>query len=227
MSEQMGIDVPEFQLAPDRREYLRKFGRLVESVDKAGKKTYSTVPFSGILRDEDGTTIYLGIDEVVRRERGMEVIEQTPAWILRAIMQHAKGSFSRRGSAVWPDTVWSVQHGIREVLSMNKIDDEAMPLSLRKSLVNDAAPLISRFLIRLHPEYGTTHFIGIRRRLVKKPKKPKKFDGLDQMDLDMDEWVEVDECDVIDDETSARCLDDYLFPELRGLTANATTAPGA
>lgn len=219
MSEEMGIHMSEFQLAPDRREYLRKYGRLVESVDKAGKKTYSTVPFSGVLRDDDGTTIYLGIDEVVRRERGMEVIEQTPAWVLRAIMQHARGSYARRGSAVWPDTVWSVQHAIREVFSMNKIDDEAMPLSLRKALVNDAAPLIARFLIRLHPEYGETHFIGIRRRLAKKPKKTKYTEELDQMDLDMDEWVEVGEA-------SPRCLDDYLFPELSGLTANATTAPG-
>jgi len=213
MSEPLGIDMPEFQLRKDRREYLRKHGTLIESVNDAGKKVYTKPLVPSTIIDEDGTIIYLGVDEVVRREQGMQVIEQTPQWILRAIMQHAKGSFAQRDSAVWPETAWNVQYGIRQVLNMNKVDDDVMPLRLRKALLNDASPLISRFLIRENPEYGEKHFIGIRRRLV------KRADGPDPNQTELD---------VADTKAKALryCLDDYLFPELKGLTTDAVTAPG-
>lgn len=214
MSELYGIDMPEFQLSPDRREYLRAHGTLIESVNEAGKKVYSKPMQLNTIVDEDGTIIYLGEDEVVRRERGMAVIEQTPQWILRAIMQHAKGSYAARNHNVWPETVWNAQYGIRQVFIMNKINDEAMPLQLRKRLLNDGAPLISRFLIRQNLEYGETHFIGIRRPPVKKAEPDS---DPDQMEMDIADRKK---------ELVTYCLDDYLFPELKGLTADAVTAPG-
>lgn len=217
MTESYGIDMPEFQLLPDRREYLRKHGTLIESINEAGKKVYSKPLQPSTIVDDDGTIIYLGEDEVVRRERGMCVIEQTPQWILRAIMQNAKGNYAARGISVWPETVWNVQYGIRQVFNMLKVDDDAMPLKLRKMLLNDAGPLISRFLIRENPEYGETHFIGIRRRLIKGDEKEIDADK-NQMELDIPSEKVV---------AVARCLDDYLFPELRGLTTDAVTAPGA
>ena len=78
MNEPMGIDMPEFQLSPDRREYLRKYGTLIESVNDAGKKVYSKPLQPSTIVDEDGTIIYLGENEAVRREREMCVIERTP-----------------------------------------------------------------------------------------------------------------------------------------------------
>lgn len=213
MSELFGIDMPEFQLRADRREYLRNHGTLIESINEAGKKVYSKPLQPSTIVDDDGTIIYLGEDEVVRRERGMSVIEQTPQWVLRAIMQHARGNFVARDYNVWPETVWNVQYGIRSVLTMNKINDDVMPLKLRKMLLNDASPLISRFLIRENPEYGETHFIVIRRPSIKKAPD----DDPDQMELDIVERKK---------EVVTYCLDDYLFPELKGLTADAVTAPG-
>lgn len=214
MSEPLGIDMPEFQLRQDRREYLRKHGTLIESINEAGKKVYEKPLQPSSIVDDDGTIIYLGEDEVVRRERAMCVIEQTPQWILRAIMQHAKGSYAVRDTAVWPENVWNVQYGIRQVFNMNKVDDDAMPLKLRKMLLNEASPLISRFLIRANPEYGETHFIGIRRPSIKKVDDES---DPDQMELDIVERKK---------EKTTYCLDDYLFPELKGLTADAVTAPG-
>ncbi len=215
MNELMGIDMPEFQLLEDRREYLRKHGTLIESFNEAGKKVYTKPLQPSTIVDDDGTIIYLGEDEVVRRERGMCTIEATPQWILRAIMQHAKGSFAAREHNVWPETTWNAQYGIRQVFIMNKVDDDVMPLKLRKMLLNDASPLISRFLIRANPEYAETHFIGIRRPSIKKA----ETDGdPDQMELDIVDRKK---------EQLTYCLDDYLFPELRGLTADAVTAPGA
>lgn len=214
MSEPLGIDMPEFQLRPDRREYLREHGTRIESINKAGKKVYSKPLQPSTIVDEDGTIIYLGTDEVVRRERGMQVIEQTPQWILRAIMQHAKGSFAARDHSVWPETAWSVLYAVRTVLILNRVTDDVMPLKHRKMLLNEASPLISRFLIRENPEYGETHFIGIRRPTVK---RTEDEDDPDQMELGIVERKK---------EIVTFCLDDYLFPELKGLTADAVTAPG-
>ena len=211
MSEPMGIDMPEFQLEQSRREYLREYGAVIESVNKAGEKTYSaTVPQTQLI-DEDGTIIYVGTSEVVRRERGMSTIEQTPQWVLRAIMQHARGSYLMRDANVWPETKWDVSYGIKQVFALNKIGDDVMPLNLRKALLNYGAPLISRFLIRENPEYAETHFIGIRRRQVKK--------------LDKDDAEQSSISDVKSGEQFGYTLDDYLFPELRDLTANTVTAP--
>ena len=215
MSEPLGIDMPEFQLPEDRREYLRKHGTLTEGVNEAGKKIFTMPVQPTTIVDSDGTIIYLGVDEVVRRNKAMCVIEQTPQWILRSIMQHAKGTFAHRDTAIWPETRWNVQHAIRQVFIMNKIDDDAMPLSLRKSLLNDAAPLISRFLVRENPEYAKTHFIIIRRPAIK--------DAPDDADEDQ---MELDIADQKKELAPRFCLDDYLFPELRGLTADAVTAPG-
>lgn len=211
MSELLGIDMPEFQLQEDRRNYLRTHGTLIKTVNDKGRTVYSTPVQPSSFVDDDGTLIYLGKDEVVRRNQGMCVIEQTPQWILRVIMQHAKGTYAQRHNAIWPATVWNVQYGIRYVLETNKVDDDAMPLNLRKALINDASPLISRFLIRANPEYAKTHFIGIRRPPIKTA----------------DEYQ--DELDIVDRKKSKAptyCLDDYLFPELKGLTADAVTAPG-
>lgn len=210
MSDFLGVDMPEFQLRPDRRAYLREHGTLTESVNKAGEKTYESKIESAQVVDDDGTLIYYGMEEVVRRERGMCAIEQTPQWVLRAIMQHAKGHYAQRDNAVWPATKWDVGYGIKQVFEMNMIDDDVMPLKLRKALLNYGAPLISRFLIRENPEYAETHFIGIRRRAVKTAE-----DG--QMELDIVDRKKV--------KTPNYGLDDYLFPELRELTTDAVTAP--
>ena len=210
MSEPLGIDMPEFQLAADRRAYLRKYGTLIESKNEAGKTVFTKPIAPSQLVDSDGTIIYVGQDEVVSRESGMCSIEQTPQWVLRAIMQHAKGSYANRDRAVWPETVWNVQYGIRQVFIMNKIDDDVMPLWLRKALLNFGSPMISRFLVRENPEYGETHFIGIRRRLF------KESEGGDDAQMS------------IVDLKKGQCtytLDDYLFPELRKITADAVTAP--
>lgn len=213
MSELMGIDMPEFQLPADRREYLREHGTLIEEVGPDGKKRYSTPLLPSTIVDDDGTTIYLGVDEVVRRENAMRVIEQTPAWILRAIMQDAKANYAARDVSVWPQTAWSAQYGIRHVFEMLRVDDDVMPVNLRKQLYNNCGPLIGRFLIRAHPEYAETHFIGIKRRVVK---DTEQTDDPDQMELDIVDRKK---------EQVTYCLDDYLFPELKGLTANAVTAP--
>ena len=212
MSEPMGIDMPEFQLRKDRREYLREHGTLAERVNKAGKMVYEKPLTPTSIIDDDGTIIYLGSDEVCRREKGMCTIEQTPQWILRAIMQHARGYFNQRDSAVWPESVWNVQYGIRSVFSLNKVDDNVMPLKLRKMLMNEGAPLISRFLIRENPEYGETHFIGIRRHPIKQIDETEDFEQLSIVEAKKEK---IPLC----------TLDDYLFPELRHLTANAITAP--
>lgn len=216
MGEPLGIDMPEFQLAPDRREYLRKHGTLIESKDKAGNTAYATSSASTTIVDDDGVLIYFGVDEAVRRERGMCVIEQTPQWILRAIMQHARGSYNNRENATYPDTIWTVDFGIRQVLIMNKIGDDGELLKIKKGLLSDAKPLISRFLIRENPEYGKTHFIGIRRRAIK---QVEETDDPDQMTIPI--------VDRKKEKVPLYTLDDYLFPELRGLTADAVTAPGA
>lgn len=216
MSEPLGIDMPEFQLAPDRREYLRKHGTLIESKDKAGNTTYATSSAETVLVDDDGTLIYFGVDEAVRRERGMCIIEQTPQWILRAIMQHARGSYNNRENATYPETIWTVDYGIRQVLIMNKIGDDGELLKIKRGLLSDAKPLISRFLIRENPEYGETHFIGIRRQAIK---KAEETDDPDQMTIPI--------VDRKKKKAPLYTLDDYLFPELRGLTADAVTAPGA
>ena len=210
MSDLLGIDMPEFQLAKDRRDYLREHGELVKGKDEMGKTTYSKKAAPSYLIDDDGTFIYIGEDEVVRRERGMVAIEKTPQWILKAIMSHARGSFRNREHVVWPETKWEVGYAIRQVVSINKVDDEDMPLHLRKDLINYGAPLISRFLIRANPEYGETHFIGIRRQLVKDA--PDGADG---------------QASIVDLKKQGchYTLDDYLFPELREFTADAVTAP--
>lgn len=213
MNELLGIDMPEFQLEKSRREYLRTYGTLTESIDKAGKKTYSAPIAPSMIVDSDGTMIYLGEGELVRREKGMRAIEQTPRWILQAIMQHAQGSYRLREFSVWPETKWDVDYGIKQVFSLNKVDDDAMPLKLRKALLNYGAPLISRFLIRANPEYAETHFIGIRRRLTK------------HADRDDDENSQMSIIDLKKD-LCGYTLDDYLFPELRELTNDAITAPG-
>lgn len=210
MNELFGIDMPEFQLSPDRRAYLREHGTLTEGVNKAGQKTFETKVESSMVIDDDGILIYFGQPEVVRRERGMRAIEQTPQWVLRAIMQNAKGAYAIRDRVVWPETVWNAKHGIRQVLIMNSIGDDVMPLSLRKVLLNDGATMISRFLIRENPEYGETHFINIRRRAVKTA-------GDEQMELDIIDRKKT--------KVPNYGLDDYLFPELRGLMADAITAP--
>lgn len=212
MNELMGIDMPEFQLAKDRREYLRKYGTLVKSKNEQGKTTHTKVIAPSQFVDTDGTLIYIGQDEVVRRENGMQAIEQTPQWVLRAVMQHARGSFLNREHVVWPETKWEVGYAIRYVLSTNKIDDTVMPLGLRKALLNYSSPLISRFLIRANPEYGETHFIGIRRRLVKSVDHDEDGSQMSIVDLKKEQCVYT--------------LDDYLFPELRNVTADAVTAPG-
>lgn len=204
MSELLGIDMPEFQLESFRRDYLREHGTLAETTNKAGKKTHETAILPDREVVDDGVIIYYGIDEAVRRERGMCAIEQTPQWVLQAIMQHARGSYKNRENAVWPETKWEVGYAIKQVYLMNMVDDDVMPLKLRKALLNYGAPLVSRFLIRENPEYATSHFIGIRRRA------PKKAEG-EQMTLDVPDYG----------------LDDYLFPELRTLTATVVTAPEA
>lgn len=211
MSEAMGIDMPEFQLSEDRREYLRRYGTLVEGRNEQGKTTYAREIPPSQLVDDDGTLIYVGQDEVVRRERGMLAIEQTPQWILRALMQSARKSFLNREHVVWPDTKWDVGYAIRQTFSEYGIDDAVMPLNMRKALLNYGAPLISRFLIRANPEYGETHFIGIRRQLVR---------SVDYDDAD----TQMSFAD-LKKEQCTYTLDDYLFPELRDVTADAVTAP--
>lgn len=204
MSELLGIDMPEFQLESVRRDYLREHGTLTETMTKAGTKRFETEIKPAVVVDDDGVIIYYGVDEAVRRERGMCAIEQTPQWVLKAIKQHARGSFKNRDNAFWPSTKWEVGYAIREVFSMNMVDDDVMSLKLRKALLNYGAPLISRFLIRENPEYAEEHFIGIRRYVNKKANK-------DQKELDF--------------AGPTYGLDDYLFPELRWLTADAITAP--
>lgn len=215
MGEPLGIDMPEFQLAPDRREYLRKHGTLIVGKDKAGNKTYSATNVETSVIDDDGTIIYYGTSEANRRENDMRAIEQTPQWILRTLMRLADDSFRHREEREWPETVFITPDRLREVLVMNKVNDDVMPLKLRKRLVQ-SAPMISRFLIREHPEYGETHFIGIRRRAIK---QAEETDDPDQMTIPI--------VDRKKEKAPLYTLDDYLFPELRGLTADAVTAPGA
>lgn len=213
MSERMGIDMPEFQLSPARREWLRVNGGMMEYKTADGRTAHyiETHGPIGQVVDEDGTIIYYATDLAVRREVGMESIENTPAWVLRAVMQHAAGSYKNRDTAEWPETVWDVRYGIRQVLINNMVDDGVMPLKVRKDLVNHGSALISRFLIREHPEYGETHFIGIRRQAVKDAPEGEKPD-----DMTIAEWKK---------EFAQYGIDDYLFPELRDMTADAVTAP--
>lgn len=183
-----GIGYEPFKLDPERREWLRDHGTVADGeilVDGNGFNVGETV---------DGEAIfYYGMEEAVRREKGMEAIEATPTWILKCIEKHARGNYQQRNDRVWPATKWDVQMGIKDVLSMNYVTDDDMPLKDRKKLVNFGAPLISRFLIRENPEYGETHFIGIRRRTKR--------------------------------HSEDRSLDDYLFPELSGMTPETVTAP--
>ena len=211
MSELLGIDMPEFQLEKSRRDYLREHGTLVESRNKAGMKRFDTKIMPDTTIDDDGVLIYYGIPEAMRRERGMCAIEQTPQWVLRAIMQHARGSYLKRDTAIWPMTKWDVKHAIWRVYEMNMVDDDVMPEKLRKALYNYGAPLVSRFLIREHPEYAETHFIGIHRRAIKSTDDDQpELDIIDRKKLNAPNYG----------------LDDYLFPELRELTTDAVTAPG-
>lgn len=187
-----GIGYEPFKLDPERREWLRDHGTVENGeilVGGDGLDVYQT---------EDGEAIcYYGMEEAVRREKGMEAIEATPTWILKCIEKHARGNYQQRNDRVWPATKWDVQMGIKDVLSMNYVTDEDMPLRVRKRLVNFGAPLISRFLIRENPEYGETHFIGIRRRQMNHSEKG----------------------------VTTRSLDDYLFPELSDITPDTMTAP--
>lgn len=215
MSEPMGIDMPEFQLSPDRREYLREHGTMIESVNEAGKKVYEKPVLPSTIVDEDGTIIYLGLELATRRENGMRVIEQTPQWILRAIMQHAKRAYAHRDNAIWPETKWTADYAIREVFITFGVDDDAMPKKLRQGMLNYGKTLVSRFLVRENPEYAETGFITIRRPKIK---RPDDEEDPDQMELDI--------IDRKKEQLPVYCLDDYLFPELKGLTADAVTAPG-
>ena len=214
MSELMGIDMPEFQLTPARREWLRDHGGIRKYKTNSGKTAYYIEGDPGKVGqvvDDDGTIIYYGTDIAVLRERGMEAIEATPAWVLRAIMQHAAGTFRNRDTAVWPETVWDVKLSIKQVFINNLVDDSVMPLSVRKDLANYGSPLVSRFLIRENPEYGETHFIGIRRSAVKNVPQDDRPE-----DMTVAEWKK---------QFANYGIDDYLFPELRDMTADAVTAP--
>lgn len=202
--EMMGVDYPPFQLDADRREWLRKHGTITD-----GEISVEPGETQGEILD--GNTIcYYGMDEAVRREKGMRAIEATPAWVLKAIESHVRGKYAQRDTAIWPDTVWDVKNGIKSVLSMNHIDDEIMPLSIRKALLNYGAPLVSRFLVRENMEYGETHFIGLRRRKCELP--PKRL-------------AETESPSYGDHKNKWYVLDDYLFPELREETADTMTAP--
>lgn len=195
---EFGNSYEPFMLAPERREWLRKHGTIENGEMMVGG--------DGLDIDciNDGDVIcYYGIDEAVRREKGMEAIEATPTWILKCIEKHARGNYQQRNDKVWPDTKWDVQIGIKHVFSMNYVTDEDMPLKDRKNLVNFGAPLISRFLIRENPEYGETHFIGIRRRKNSQKELADKFERKT---------------------ATAYTLDDYLFPELRDMTPDTVTA---
>jgi hypothetical protein len=202
--ETMGADYPPFQLDPERREWLCKHGTVTngEIVIEPGETQGEVV---------DGDVIcYYGMDEAVSREKGMKAIEATPAWVLKAIESHVRGKYAQRETAIWPDTVWDVRNGIKSVLSMNHVDDEIMPLKDRKALLNYGAPLVSRFLIREETEYGETHFIGIRRR---------------KSELPHDKLAEMENPSYGAAKNRWYVLDDYLFPELRDMTADTITSP--
>ncbi len=215
MSELMGIDMPEFQLSPARRDWLRTWGTVKKEKKKSGRGYDYFLEIDGDLRkydedqyesfvDDTNTLIYYGLPTPVHREKGMEAIEATPAWVLRAIMQHAAGNFRKRDRVVWPESVWDVKYGVKSVLINNKVDDDVMPEPVRRALVSEGSTLISRFLIRMNPEYAETKFIGIRRDKPKLRKLP-------------------------DDEPvlfSKFGVDDYLFPDLRDVTADTETVSG-
>lgn len=202
--DEKGVDYPPFQLDAERREWLRSHGTIVD-----GEITIANDEVQGEVID-DGVICYYGMDEAVSREKGMRAIEATPTWVLKAIESLVRGKYSQRDTAIWPDTVWDVKSGIKQVFSMNHVDDDAMPLKDRKALINYGSPLVSRFLIRENPEYGDTHFIGIRRRKSEIP--PEKMAELENPSYgeNKDRWY---------------VLDDYLFPELRDMTADMVTAP--
>ena len=204
--EMMGVDYPPFQLDAERREWLRKHGTITD-----GEISVEPGETQGEILDGD-TICYYGMDEAVRRERGMRAIESTPAWVCESIVNHARAKYAQRETAIWPDTVWDVKSGIKAVLSMNRVDDEIMPLEDRKALLNYGAPLISRFLIRENPEYGETHFIGIRRRKSDVPDSVR---------------AESENPSYGGGAPRGYVLDDYLFPELRDITADTETAPFA
>lgn len=69
--------------------------------------------------------------------------------------------------------------------------------------------------MRENPEYAETGFITIRRPKIK---RPDDEEDPDQMELDI--------VDRKKEQLPVYCLDDYLLPELKGLTADAVTAPG-
>ena len=202
--DEKGVDYPPFQLDPDRREWLRRHGTITD-----GEIEIAPDEEQGMIADGD-TICYYGMDEAVRREKGMRAIEETPTWVLKAIESHVRGKYAQRDTAIWPDTVWDVKNGIKSVLSMNHVDDEAMPLSSRKALLNYGAPLVSRFLVRENMEYGEAHFIGIRRR---------------KSELPHDKLAEMENPSYGAAKNRWYVLDDYLFPELRDMTADTTTAP--
>lgn len=204
--DEKGIDYPPFKLDPERRKWLQKHGTI-----ENGEIVVGADETPGEIIDGDAICYY-GMDEAVSREKGMEAIEATPTWVLKAIESHVRGKYLQRDTAIWPDTVWDVKNGIKQVFSMNHIDDETMPLSDRKALLNYGAPLVSRFLIRENPEYGETHFIGIRRRKSELP--PERL-------------AEFENPSYGESKNRWYVLDDYLFPELRDATIDTVTAPYA
>ena len=204
-----GIGYAPFMLDPERREWLRVHGTVTDGE--------ITVGGDGLEFDriDDGDVIYYyGMDEAVRREKGMEVIEATPTWILKCIENHARGNYQQRDGRVWPDTNWDVKIGIKHVFSSNYVTDDDMPLKDRKNLVNYGAPLISRFLLRENPEYGETHFIGIRRR---QKRQEEIQDALESMGGELDETAPK--------VPVTYTLDDYLFPELSNMTPDTAMVP--
>ncbi len=202
--DEKGSDYEPFKLDTERREWLRKHGTVTN-----GEITVSAGEKLGEI-DDNGTICYYGMDEAIRREKGMRAIEETPIWVLKAIESHVKGMYKQRDTAIWPDTIWDVKNGIKSVFSINRIDDETMPLKDRKALLNYGSALISRFLIRENPEYGETHFIGIRRRKEELP--PERL-------------AEFENPSYGENRRRWYVLDDYLFPELRDTAMDTVTAP--
>lgn len=208
-NDDFGIGYEPFRLDPERREWLRVHGTV-----ENGEITVGGDGSDIDCIDDGGVICYYGMEEAVRRERGMEAIEATPTWVLKCIENHAQGNYERRDVNVWPATKWDVQLGIKDVFMKNYVTDDDMPLKDRRKLVNFGAPLISRFLIRENPEYGETHFIGIRRR---QKRREEARDAMESMDGAQDEPAQKS--------TTIYTLDDYLFPELRDMTPDTVTAP--
>ena len=208
-NDEYGIGYEPFKLDPERREWLKVHGTVED-----GEITVGGDGFDVDSIDDGGVICYYGMEEAVRREKGMEAIEATPTWILKCIENHARGNYQQRDGRVWPDTKWDVQIGIKHVFSSNYVTDDDMPLRDRKKLVNFGAPLISRFLIRENPEYGETHFIGIRRR-------QKRYEEMAGSHKSTGEELD----DTEQKQQAIYTLDDYLFPELRDMTPDTITAP--